>query len=154
MVDHFRFLRLALHPEKTKFILFSNSPEARASSFNIVLNFNNDNDVQNADLTSNLVRITVDSEVPAIKFLGIYIDPSLNFKYHIDIITSKISKSLYFFRSAKNYLSQKALKSIYFALIHSHLVYGIQVWSCSSQQNLNNAIFLKPKKCHSYSKFR
>ena len=144
MVDHFRFLRLAIHPEKTKFILFSNSPEARASSFNIVLNFNNDNDVQNADLTSNLVRITVDSEVPAIKFLGIYIDPSLNFKYHIDIITSKISKSLYFFRSAKNYLSQKALKSIYFALIHSHLVYGIQVWSCSSQQNLN-AIFLKQK---------
>ena len=145
MVDHFRFLRLALHPEKTKFILFSNSPEARASSFNIVLNFNNDNDVQNADLTSNLVRITVDSEVPTIKFLGIYIHPSLNFKYHIDNITLKNFKIFVFFCSGKNYLFQKALKSIYFAIIHSHLVYGIQVWSYSSQQNLN-AIFLKQRK--------
>ena len=144
VVDHFRFLKLALHPEKTKFILFSNSPEARASNFNIFLNFNNNNDDQNDDLISNLVRITADSEVPAIKFLGIYIDPSLNFKFHIDNIISKISKSLYFFRSAKNFLSQKALKSIYFALIHSHLIYGIQVWSCANQHNLN-AIFLKQK---------
>ena len=143
-MDHFRFLNLALHPEKTKFILFSNSPEARASNFNIFLNFNNDNDAQNDDLISYLVRITADSEVPAIKFLGIYIDPSLNFKFHIDNIISKISKSLYFFRSAKNFLSQKALKSIYFALIHSHLIYGIQVWSCANQHNLN-AIFLKQK---------
>ena len=108
------------------------------------MNFNNDNDVQNDDLKSNLVRITADSEVPAIKFLGIYIDPSLNFKFHIDNLISKISISLYFFRSAKNFLSQKALKSIYFALIHSHLIYGIQVWSCANQHNLN-AIFLKQK---------
>ena len=108
MVDHFRFLRLALHPEKTKFILFSNSPEARASSFNIVLNFNNDNYVQNADLTSNFVRITVDSEVPTIKFLGIYIHPSLNFKYHIDNITLKNFKIFVFFCSGKNYLFQKS----------------------------------------------
>ena len=43
VVDYFRFLKLALHPEKTKFILFTNSTDARNRDVSIQLNFNNDN---------------------------------------------------------------------------------------------------------------
>ena len=68
---YIRFLKLALHPEKPKFILFSNSKYANIS---ISLNFNNDNDVQDANFIKNLERVTNDSKTPAIKFLGIYID--------------------------------------------------------------------------------
>ena len=74
-MDYFRFLKLALHPEKTKFISFTNSTEARQKNVIINLNFNNCRDVPNRDLITNLVRVTTDSECPAIKFLGIYIDP-------------------------------------------------------------------------------
>jgi hypothetical protein len=74
----------------------------------------------------------------AIKFLGIHLDPALTFKFHIQSITAKISKSLYFIRSAKNFLSEKALKSLYYALVHCHLVYGIQIWSCTNACNLKN----------------
>jgi len=42
-------------------------------------------------------------------------------------------------------LNYKALKAIYFALIHSHLIYGIQVWSCTPLSNLNS-IILKQKQ--------
>ena len=91
--DFFRSHKLALHPAKTKFILFTNNLEARSSNVKILLNFNNNNCIQSPALISELARITVDSEIPAIKFLGIFIDPHLNFKYHIDYI-NKILRSL------------------------------------------------------------
>ena len=141
VVDYFRFLKLALHPSKTKYILFTNSAEARATQFEIKLNFNNDNDLQNPELVTNLSRVPSDSSV---KFLGIEIDPLLSFKTHINTINSKISKSMYFLRAVKNFLPLRALRSIYFAIIHSHLIYGIQIWSCCSQSNLNSLI-LKQK---------
>ena len=39
VVDYFRFLKLALHPEKTKFNLFTNSTDARNTDVLIQLNF-------------------------------------------------------------------------------------------------------------------
>jgi hypothetical protein len=62
-------------------------------------------------------------------FLGIFIDPQFNFIYHIGTIISKVSKSLFFLRSAKNILTFNTLKSVYYALIHPHLIYstGIQL---------------------------
>ena len=83
VAEFFRSHKLALHPEKNKvYILFSNSPEARAQEIKLVLDFNNEDDIQSDALVSCLTRVTVESEVPAIKFLGIFIDPMLNFKFH------------------------------------------------------------------------
>jgi hypothetical protein len=81
---------------------------------------------------------------PVIKFLGVFFDPTFSFKNHISTISSKISKSLFVLRSAKNILSQKALKSLYYYLIHSNLIYCIQIWSCASQSSVNS-LFAKQK---------
>jgi hypothetical protein len=43
---------------------------------------------------------------------------------------------MYFLRSAKNLLSEKALKALYYALVHCHLIYGILIWSSTSFSNL------------------
>ena len=144
IADFFRSHKLALHPDKTKFILFTNSPDVRAQEVNIVLDFNNEDDIQSEALISSLTRVTSESEVPAVKFLGIFIDPALNFKFHLQSICSKVSKSMFFLRSVKNFLPAPALKSIYYAIIHSHFVYGIQIWSCTSPSNLN-ALIIKQK---------
>jgi hypothetical protein len=76
-----------------------------------------------------LEKVSSNSDIPAIKFLGIYIDQSLSFKYHVNFITSKISKAMYFLRTAKNLLTEKSLKSLYYAScnkqVHCHLIYGI-----------------------------
>jgi hypothetical protein len=85
-----------------------------------------------------LEKVSNNSDLPAVKFLGIFIDPSLNFKFHINFISSKISKAMYFLRSAKNILTEKALKALYYALVHCHLIYGILIWSCTSLSNLKN----------------
>ena len=100
--------------------------------------------IPDPNLINPLERITTESPVPAVKFLGIFIDPLLNFKFHINSLSSKISKALYFFRTAKNVLTQQARVSVYYALIHSHFVYGINIWSCTNESNLN-ILILKQK---------
>jgi hypothetical protein len=42
-----------------------------------------------ANLIHPLKRVNADSEVPAIKFLGLFMDESLNFKFHIKDISRK-----------------------------------------------------------------
>ena len=101
--DFFRLNKLALHPAKTKFMLFTNCNELKNKDVNIILDFNNSNTVPDPNLLTNLERITAESSVPAIKFLGILIDPQLSFKFHIDFLTSKISKAMYFLKQCKKY---------------------------------------------------
>jgi hypothetical protein len=87
-----------------------------------------------------LERIDKNSDVPAIKFLGIYIDPSLNFQFHIKHICSKLSKSMFAIRSVKHILPAEALKTLYYSLIHCHLIYGIHVWGSASASNIDPLI--------------
>jgi hypothetical protein len=89
ITDFFRSHKLALHPEKTKFIVFTNSSEVRNRQVIINLDFNNDNDVIKCPaLIRPLSRVCATDSVPAVKFLGVFIDPFLNFKYHINCIDS------------------------------------------------------------------
>ncbi len=78
--------------------------------------------------------------MPAIRYLGVYFDPQLNFKYHISTIVNKISKVLYFYRQAKNVLTFKAKRFLYFSSIHSNLIFAIHIWSCTTETSLNPLI--------------
>ena len=48
-------------------------------------------------------------------------------------------------RTARQYLTKKSLIFLYYSLFHSHLIYGIQLWSCCTQ-NLITKIFKLQKK--------
>ena len=139
VVYYFRAHKLSLHPSKTKFILFSHSRDANSIDQKICINNNNLNSNDN-NLLIPIERITSNSQTPAIKFLGIFIDPALNFKYHITYLSTKISKALYFIRNSKNVISQKGLKSLYYSLVHCHLVYANIIWSSVKQSNLKGLI--------------
>ena len=89
-------------------------------------------------------RIDITSETPAMRFLGVFFDPNLNFKVHVEKIISKLSKALYTLRSVKNFLTPKALKSLYYSLIHCHLIYALPIWSICNQK-LKKDIFTKQK---------
>jgi len=79
------------------------------------------------------------------KFLGVFLDPHLNFKYHIKQLSSKLSRALYILRSVKNILSLNALKTIYYSIFHCHLIYSIQIWTCATAGPIKE-IFLKQKQ--------
>jgi hypothetical protein len=132
-VNFFCAHKLSLHPEKTKFMLISNSKTNIVP--NIVINYNEPNAIQDPAKISKMCFIN-NSQTPYAKFLGVYIDPQLSFKHHISTVTKKVSTALYFLRNAKNFLNQKSLKMIYYALFHSHLIYACQIWSCCSESLL------------------
>lgn len=69
----------------------------------------------------------------------------LNFKYHIQTISKKLSCALYFIRNAKNVLSSGALLHVYYSLFHSHLIYGIQIWSSCSSSQINGLFKIQKK---------
>jgi hypothetical protein len=70
------------------------------------------------------------------KLLGILLDEHLSFDSHANYITKKLSKSLYCIKMAKNNLSTSGLRSLYFALIHSHLSYCPIILNCMNKTNL------------------
>lgn len=132
---------LCLHPEKCVFTVFSRSEKNIPwDDLNIFLNNNDMNKPEAKELMKKIAYVNSNSDVPAIKFLGIFFDPSLNFKHHINSLHGKITRALYSIKMLKHFLSPKALKSLYFALIHSHLIYGIQAWSCASKATLSKLI--------------
>jgi len=140
---YFRANRLALHPQKTQFMLFSNSRDAKESNISIFVNNNNPGE-DSADLCIPIQRVSSTSPTPAIKYLGVYFDCDLNFKFHIRFICGKISRALYILRTCKNILSPKALKTLYYSLVHCHLIYGNQIWS-SASSGVISELFRKQK---------
>jgi len=51
---------------------------------------------------------------------------------------------MYILRNAKNFLPPNALKSLYFSIIHCHLIYAAEIWGCAATSSLN-VLFLKQK---------
>ena len=96
---------MVLHPDKTKFMLFTRS----SCDDDPVLYCNNNNSNQNLSIhISKLGRVTSADDLPAIKFLGVYFDLLINCKHHISVLKNKLSGALYALRTVKNILNQKA----------------------------------------------
>ena len=62
------------------------------------------------------------------KFLGIWIDKDLNWKSHYDKLVLKLKSKLILLYRGKHFLSIEAKKQIYYAQIHSNLIYGLVIW--------------------------
>ena len=147
----FRTNELSLHPGKTKFMIFTkNESNINFDELNIVLDNNNVN--QNDE--NNIIKLSYvnsNSEIPAIKFLGVHIDPKLNFKHHIDAIHSKVSRSLFAINSVKHFIDKRALKTLYNSLVHSHFLYCIPIWSCASKSSFKKLELLQKKAIRTIS---
>ena len=58
------------------------------------------------------------------KFLGVFIDKNLSWKQHMEILSSKTSKSIGILYKSRDALSQQCLKQLYFLFIHSYVNYA------------------------------
>ena len=70
-----------------------------------------------------------------VKYLGLFIDDKLKFKYHINIIRSKINRLVGIFWKCV-FLDIKTKKLIYQSLVESHISYGIITWCSEIGKNL------------------
>ena len=68
-----------------------------------------------------------------VKYLGIKIDESLNWKQHIHDIAIKLNRANALLYTIRNFVNRHILRTIYFAIFDTHLNYGNLIWG----QNLN-----------------
>jgi hypothetical protein len=138
IANWFRSNKMAINVAKTKYIVF----RTRGKIINpldcqIVFNGNEIGKPENPDFIHNIERIYNEGETQNFKLLGVLFDEFLTFDDHIKSLCTKISKSLFCINRMKNFVKQETKKMLYFAMIHSHLVYCINVYSCANTTSLN-----------------
>ena len=80
-----------------------------------------------------------------IKYLGLTIDINLNFDLHISNIAYKISRTVGIISKIRQYLPETALLKIYYAQIHSHLLFGLIIWGSTFPTYIKKLITLQNK---------
>jgi hypothetical protein len=114
-----------------------------------VFNSNDINiDQQDPTLVQQIERIHNkhdDPKMQSFKLLGVYLDEYLTLNKHVDHISAKLARSLYLLNRIKHFVSLNSLRKLYFSLFHSHLLYCINILSCTSQSNLNRIAVLQKK---------
>ena len=112
----FKHNQLTLNVDKTCYTLFSRSEQL---SLSISLN---GKEIEKVD---------------AAKYLGIYLDSSLSWNMHVDELCKKVQKLFGPFYYISNYITLDMAKQLYYAFVHPHLLYGIEIYGCTSKSNSN-----------------
>ena len=86
------------------------------------------------ELNLLMPQLNVDCSVGSIKIakkvkcFGVIIDNKLNFKDQINFVKAQISRSVGILDKLKYYLDLTSLLKLYYALIYSHINYGLIIW--------------------------
>jgi hypothetical protein len=140
---------MAVNTLKTKFILFhTKGKPVNIATNSIVFNNNEIGTQNNPNLITPIDRIhakNTNKKERSFKLLGILLDENLSFNDNTNFLCNKLAKSIFILNQAKNFLTPKALKTLYFSLVHPHLLYCINIYSCTSQANLNRIYKLQKK---------
>ena len=78
-----------------------------------------------------------------IKYLGIYLDETLSFSHHCNILAKKLTRANGMLCIARHYIPKDELKSIYHAIFSSHMIFGSQIWGQSCNTHTKNVFKLQ-----------
>ena len=117
--------KLSLNLQKTNYMLFSNSINSLPG-----------------EVSFNGVQI---KKVSSTKFLGLYIDDKLTWKYHIDHLCKLVSRNVGVIHKLKCVFPEEILVILYSSLILPYLNYGILAWGNTFKTQLER-LFLVQKR--------
>lgn len=66
-------------------------------------------------------------------------------KKHINNVNKKLTHGLFLLKQVKQFLSKIALRGLYFALIHTHLSYGILAWGNACESTMKRTLSLQKR---------
>jgi hypothetical protein len=142
----FRANKMAVNAAKTKFIIFRTRGKIiNPHDCRLVFNANEIGQPEDPALIHEIERIHNDGPTKSFKLLGVLFDEYLSFDAHITHLCAKISKSLYCINRIKNFVNQNTRRTLYCAMVHSHLVYCVNVYGCANSTSLNK-LKLKQKE--------
>jgi hypothetical protein len=76
-------------------------------------------------------------QVPSVKYLGVYLDEKLSWKYHIDYVAKKLSQLTGVFYHLSRFIPVELVSQIYYAYVFPYIKYGIEVYGSCSKTALN-----------------
>jgi hypothetical protein len=113
--------KLSLNIGKTYYLLFSNKINSLPSDIKI----------------RNIPIKELDDPIEKdVKFLGIYLDNKLNFKFHFKYLRSKLSRTAGLLRKMSYIVPKDIIKKLYLSLIMPNISYAIQVWGSTSKTDI------------------
>jgi len=83
--------------------------------------------------------------VHSCKYLGITIDADLKWIDHVNSVYKKLIKYVGIFYKLRKILPIYCLKSLYFAFVHSHLLYGVEIYGNACSKHLDKLVKLNNK---------
>ena len=87
--------------------------------------------------------------VSSCKYLGVVIDSELKkWKSHVDYIYKKLIKFVKILYILRNKLHRTGLKNVYYAFIHPHLQFGVELYGTANSTTLDKLIKLNNKILH------
>ena len=119
--------KLSVNIKKTYYVTFS--PSQRKLNHSFSLSFGGQPLIQ-----SNVT-----------KFLGVYLDEHLTWKYHINFVCKQIAKSIGILSRTRFYLSCKTKLMLYYTMIYPYINYFNSTWLSTYVSNLNRIYYL-PKR--------
>ena len=120
--------RLSLNVDKTKLLLFHSKKKKMDYDISIKINGSKLNPSDH------------------VKYLGVFLDKNLAWDYQISQLSNKLSRSSGVLYKLRKYIPKQTLLSVCYSIFYSHLTYACQVWSLTTQQNID-AIEILQKKC-------
>jgi hypothetical protein len=120
--------KLSLNVDKTCYTLFSKSKRA----------------ISNVSL-----KLTINGQlierVKCCKYLGVFIDESLNWSEHIDFVYKKLIKFTSIFYKLRDLIPKQCLSTLYFSFVYPHLCYGVEVYANCTKSAINKLNVLNNK---------
>jgi hypothetical protein len=132
---------MQLNASKTKYIIFrTKNKHIDPQACSVVYNCTEIGLPDDPALITPIERISFDNPEKSFKLLGVLFDEFLSFKPHVDMLCSKISKSLFCLNRVKNFVNSNSLRLLYFSMIHSVITYGINIYGCANRTTLEKLI--------------
>ena len=119
--------RLSLNIDKTNFIIFH--PYNKPVKQQVTVKINN----------------TAINEKEYIKYLGVLVDSSLNWKHHISTLAKKISRAIGIMYKLRPFLPLNVMKNVYYSLIYSQIIYAIEVWGSAVKSEMTKILILQKR---------
>lgn len=96
------------------------------------------------DIKINLSGTNI-QRVTSCKYLGVLIDEELKWVENIEYIYNKLIKYIGIFYKLQNILPATVLRNIYFAFVHPHLLYAIEIYGNAATSQLDKLLKLNNK---------
>ncbi len=111
--------KMSVNADKTKYVNFGHK------------GFKFQNDVKYHTINcfnTNICQCPKLEQVNSFKYLGVMLDERMSWKIHIQNLHSTLRRRIRQFYYLRNFCKTELLRTLYFALIHSRIQYGIVCW--------------------------